>query len=703
MQVIIDLTERFLPGRSNQFVYELIDSKDGKDTFELDSADGKIVLRGNNKCSIAAALGWYLKYTLKYHISWCGKRIPDVTGELPLPEPYSRVIEQTYRTYMNYCTHSYSAAWWDWERWEYEIDIMALNGINMPLAITGTESVWYHTLLDLGFTDIEAREFLAGPGFLAWQWMTNLEGHGGPLPMSWIEEHEALGRKILERELAFDMHPIQQGYSGFVPNLMKEKYPDGNFLIKKTWNNINHTTEIDPTDPLFQTIGMTFMKNQKKIFGTYGFYACDPFHEGFPPVEGSEYLNRVGKTISDLYEAYDKDYTWVMQAWSIRKDIATAVPKEHLLILDLHPDFPIRHDGYWGYPYVAGVLHNFGARMSLHGDLPLMAENRFNKAKESAPSAVGTGLFMEGIGQNPVFYDLALEMLTRSDSVDLDDWIKGYLERRYGKVDTNACKAWKLLLDHVYVRDTDFVERGTVLCTRPCLKLRGTGPMDSFHVHYDNKVLAEAIELLRSVDCDTEGYQYDLADLCRQMLSNYAQTLYANVPEAFYKKDLAAFDRFTKEFIDLLHEIDTMLAIRPEWTLQKWIGDARALGKTEQEKDQYEYNARMQITIWGNESNSLLFDYAWKEWSGLIGTYHAVRWQKFFDMLRDKLVNHEEYDEDSLPVFENRIIWHASKFYEELGDWEAAWNHDTTPIPLPKIDHSYVMELVDKYSAKITA
>ena len=112
MQVIIDLTERFLPGRSNQFVYELIDSKDGKDTFELDSADGKIVLRGNNKCSIAAALGWYLKYTLKYHISWCGKRIPDVTGELPLPEPYSRVIEQTYRTYMNYCTHSYSAAWW---------------------------------------------------------------------------------------------------------------------------------------------------------------------------------------------------------------------------------------------------------------------------------------------------------------------------------------------------------------------------------------------------------------------------------------------------------------------------------------------------------------------------------------------------------------------------------------------------------------
>ena len=126
------------------------------------------------------------------------------------------------------------------------------------------------------------------------------------------------------------------------------------------------------------------MENQKKIFGAYGFYACDPFHEGTPPVDGSDYLNLVGKTISELYASFDKNYTWVMQAWSIRKDIATVVPKEHLLILDLNASFPIRYDGYWGYRFVAGVLHNFGARMSsLHGDMPLMAENRFNKAKES--------------------------------------------------------------------------------------------------------------------------------------------------------------------------------------------------------------------------------------------------------------------------------------------------------------------------------
>lgn len=703
MQAVKDLIERILPGHSGQFVFEAIEAENGKDTYELDSKDGKIILRGNNSGSVAAAFGWYLKYTLKQNISWCGKRITVFEGELPLPDFYRRVIEQKYRVYMNYCTHSYSAAWWNWDRWEYEIDMMALSGVNMPLAITGTESVWYHTLLDLGFTDAEARDFLAGPGFLAWQWMTNLEHHGGPLPKSWIDEHEELGKKILKRELEFSMHPIQQGYSGFVPNLMKEKYPEGKFLVKKTWNNIGHTTEIDPLDPLFKKIGMTFMKNQQKIFGTYGFYACDPFHEGTPPVDGSEYLNLVGKTISELYAAYDKDYTWVMQAWSIRKDIATSVPKEHLLILDLDVTFPVSHDGYWGYEYIVGVLHNFGARMSsLHGDIPLMAENRFNKAKESAPAACGTGLFMEGIGQNPVFYDLALEMLTRSDAVCIDEWIRGYIERRYGMFDDNAYKAWKILLDNVYVRNTDFVERGTVLCTRPCLKLRGTGPCDSFNVHYDNKLLLEAINLLRKTDCDTEGYRYDLMDFCRQLLSNYAQKLYGKVSEAFLCKDAEAFDSLTGDFMKLLYEIDKMLALRPEWTLQKWIEDARSHGVTDEEKDLYEYNARMQVTIWGNEENSLLFDYAWKEWAGLIGSYHAARWQKFFDMLKEKLKNGEEYDEDSLPVFENRIIWHASEFYTRLGDFEAEWNHSTEKIPLPEVDGSYVLELVDEYADKIT-
>lgn len=43
---------------------------------------------------------------------------------------------------MNTCTVSYSLVWWDWARWEEELDWMALSGINLALAFTGQEYIW---------------------------------------------------------------------------------------------------------------------------------------------------------------------------------------------------------------------------------------------------------------------------------------------------------------------------------------------------------------------------------------------------------------------------------------------------------------------------------------------------------------------------------------------------------------------------------
>lgn len=47
-----------------------------------------------------------------------------------------------FRYYQNVCTVSYSFAFWDWKRWEREIDWMALNGFNLPLAFTGQEAIF---------------------------------------------------------------------------------------------------------------------------------------------------------------------------------------------------------------------------------------------------------------------------------------------------------------------------------------------------------------------------------------------------------------------------------------------------------------------------------------------------------------------------------------------------------------------------------
>ena len=58
---------------------------------------------------------------------------------------------------------------------------MALQGINMPLAVTGLEAVWQSTLRQFKMSDEEIRAFLSSPANLAWQWMTNLEGGWRPV------------------------------------------------------------------------------------------------------------------------------------------------------------------------------------------------------------------------------------------------------------------------------------------------------------------------------------------------------------------------------------------------------------------------------------------------------------------------------------------------------------------------------------------
>ena len=200
IKAVYALIERVTPGYGKQIKLQLIDPANGEDVYEISSEKGKVLLKGNNAIALSTAFNQYLKYTCNAHVSWLGNQL-NLPENLPLPQKTIRnTINGKYRVYMNYCTVSYTAAYWDWERWQREIDFMAMNSINMPLATVGLEAVWYNTLLKHRFTDEEARRFLAGPGHAAWQWMQNLQSYGGPLPKSWIDKHIILAKKIIDRE-----------------------------------------------------------------------------------------------------------------------------------------------------------------------------------------------------------------------------------------------------------------------------------------------------------------------------------------------------------------------------------------------------------------------------------------------------------------------------------------------------------------------
>lgn len=701
-KAVYDLIERVTPGYASQYRLEIISSENGNDIYEVDGDGQKIILRGNNAVSLATAFNWYLKYTCHAHVSWFGNQL-ELPAKLPQPvHKERRIINGKYRVYMNYCTVSYTAAWWNWERWQQELDYMAMNAINMPLFSVGLDGVWYNTLLRFNFTEEEARAFLTGPGHSAWQWMQNIQSYGGPLPKSVIDKHVALGKKILARQLELGMQPIQQGFSGYVPRELQKKYPQAKISMKRKWCGFDGTAQLDPTDPLFHEMGLAFLEEQDKLFGSYGAYAADPFHESAPPVDTPEYLKSVGQTIHKLFQTFDTGALWVMQAWSMREDIVKAIPKESLLILDLNGSKTASNGG-WGYPVIAGNLHNFGGRINMHGDLALLASNQYKKAKARYPNVCGSGLFMEAIEQNPVYYDLAFEMPNHTDSIHLQGWLAAYAERRYGAKSTAAEKAWMYLLEGPYRRGTNGTERSSIVAARPALDVKKSGPNAGLGIPYEPMLVIQAqAQLLKDADklAASKPYRFDIVDVQRQMMTNLGQLVHKKAAEAFVAKDRAAFTLHSRRFLELLSDMDELLYTRSEYSFDKWLTEARSWGETKEEKDLMERDATSLVTIWGADGDPRIFDYSWREWAGLINGYYLPRWQKFYTMLQGHLDAGTDYQEEGLPLAYGREDFRANDFYNQLADWELAYvvQTDKARTPVTRGDELVITRrLFDKY------
>ena len=176
--------------------------------FELSQSGSKVCVKGDSWVSIATGVNWYLKHYCGIHITWNNPaaKLPATLPRVEKPERHETSL--TLRYDFNYCTFSYTMAFWDWERWQQEIDWMALHGVNLPLAVVGEECVWRNMLLKMGYSKQEVNDFIAGPAFLAWWEMNNLEGWGGPLPDAWYRQQEVLQKKILKRMKEWGMEPV---------------------------------------------------------------------------------------------------------------------------------------------------------------------------------------------------------------------------------------------------------------------------------------------------------------------------------------------------------------------------------------------------------------------------------------------------------------------------------------------------------------
>ncbi len=657
---------RVCPWMSGKYVLRPIPRENGKDVFELSTQNGKLIIAASGIPAGGMGFNWYLeKYCHRFY-SLTGSNLapvsalPEIEGTVKQMSPYR------YRYFLNYCTLNYSMSFWGPREWERGLDWMALNGINLALMTNGMEKVWLNTLTHFGYTQQEALMFIPGPAFEAWWLMGNLEGWGGPVLLSMVDERSKTEQFILKRMRELQIEPVLQGFYGMVPYSLMNHYPKARIVEQGKWVNIFRRPPIlMPGDSLFKAMAAVYYKEMKKLYGEVRFYGGEPFHEGGRREGITE--QEVAHAVYSEMKKQNPQAVWVLQGWSGNpsKELLKGLKKEEALVLDLFGEgannWEIR-DGYEQHNWVWCSVSNFGEKTGLYGRFDRLATEPARALSTSAgKTMVGIGAMPEGMLNNPVYFDLHYRMGWTNQPVNVSEWLHGYVQSRYGWAPQSVEEAWTLLQNSVYKSNLTDQEGAVeaIICARPSLNITSVSSCGNTKFYYDPSMVEAALKKFMEASDElgnVDAYQYDLVDIARQVLANRGRALYKKMQDAFAQKDLEGFKVSADKFLSVLQQEEELLSTRREFMLGTWIAQSRALGKTVADKNLLERNARAQITYWGPDNPATeLHEYAHKEWAGLLSGLYLPRWKVF--ILECELALKENRDLKPIDFFSMEAEW----------------------------------------------
>lgn len=637
-------------GTSGRFV-TIVDaslSTGGKDVFVITSESGKPCIKGNNISAVTTGINWYLNHYAHVNIAWNNLTTDLSTVDLPVPtqeEKHNCSVD--YRYYLNYCTFSYSMSVWTWERWQKEIDWMALHGINMPLQIIGLDVVWKNLLTqELGYTSAEANDFIAGPCFQAWWGMNNLQGWGGPNPDWWYTRQEKLAKQILARERELGMKPVLPGYAGMAPSNITEKTSiEAN--NQGEWCSFVRPYILDPNSEGFKKVSELYYKHLENIMGTSEYYSIDPFHEG-ANTSGIDVPSAYKNLAQAMYKA-QPSAKWVVQFWQwsgAQYNILSQIEKGKLIVLDLYSESVPNFSSYGEHESVYCNLPNFGGRTGLFGRLNKTLSEFYNY-KKNYPHINGVGATPEAIEQVPVLYDALFELPWRTSAPDAKEWLADYTKARYGADNADVQAAWEKIRNSALNCPTGLQgPHEAVLCARPNLNVGAVSTWGGTEIFYNAQdVVDAAYKMLQAKGSLTgQNFSYDLTDFTRQAFTDYGYYLLKAINEAVNSNNKDSYAKRRDAYLQLILDLDELLNTNKSFMLGRWTNLARGIanetsGTTENDKQWLELNnARTLITTWGGEAQSEwggLRDYSYREWGGMLKDFYYKRWKAFFDN-RDK-------------------------------------------------------------------
>ena len=604
----------------------------GPDKYTYQAGHGLLDVEATSAVALCRGVYDYLRAHRLGTVGWAGPRLrlPPVWPDAP---PTKGASPFRIRHCYNVVTFGYTTPYWDWTRWEQELDWLAMHGCNMAMDPVAAEAVSTQVWRDLGLTQAEIDPFLTGPAHLPWQRMGNIQGVGGTLSAAWHRDQIALEKKMLERMRALGIEPVVQGFAGFVPRALQRLRP-GLVLHETMWNAgfppAQRPVALLPDDPFFAEIEKRYLTKWRELFGEARYVLVDSFNEMELPkteVPPARLLAGYGEKTFGALTAANPEAVWVLEGWIFNyqrniwnKDtvraLAESVPAGRLFILDYANDYEPNWDdfsAFHGRAWAMGYVPNMGGKTAQTGKMDFYAgQAAATLARPDKGNLTGFTISGEGLENNEVLYELMADSAWSAQPIDLDRWLPAYAANRYGQDSPVLAETWQGLRRSVYSSFTPHPTFGWQNL-KP-----GFGSVHRSAGYFEavRKFLSAAPEMAAS-----PNYRDDAIEMAALVLGLKAEEWLDRARQAREEGNNAVLESASARGLGLLLEADRLLESHSLHRLDRWLGFTRRHGGSAADKADWEREARQLVTVWGPPVN----DYSCRVWSGLIRDFYVPR------------------------------------------------------------------------------
>lgn len=642
----LDIINRFTNGQMDVKVeLSLSPTTKGCDKYEYSVSGRTLTVKASS--AVAACRGFYdyVKAKKAGISTWSGKRFV-------VPEDMStatKTLTTQYRDhqYMNVVTYGYTCPYWDEQRWDEEIDWMALHGIDMPLVLIGAEQVYREVFYDMGLTKAEVDAWEVGPAHLPWFRMGNLAGNSfdGPLGEEWNTRQEALCKHVLNRMRQLGMKTVCPAFGGFVPAAFTKHHSGTTDATGWNWVPQSYRNyRLSPSSAAFVEVGRRFLQKWEQKYGVGKYYLSDSFNEMEIPNDLgllTQYGDSIYKSIKS--GSQNPDAVWVTQGWTFVYQsgswgsskfnaLTKHIPDHDFMVLYMSPEYGPskcweRYNGFNNKEWCYTLLPNMGGKTFFTGNLQNYAQNYLTELYNSTQKGnnlTGYGMTPEGVENNELLYELITDAgwTPTRGTINLDNWFEQYTQSRYGSYPQALKDYHTVLRNTVYNKYIDHPRFGWQFGGN----ITGTGNASMADDYYKGveQLFAKADELREHT---TPELTADLAEIAALYVGGKVEKLGGRIQNAIDLKQTQLADSLIDVLDRLMLDMDRALTIHPKYNLKLWEDQAQALADNSQTKLRNAKNARRIVTVWyGNHtSNEPVQDYAARVWAGLVRDFYRPR------------------------------------------------------------------------------